>query len=410
MKRLIVFTEPDGEVARYAEDVLKDSYEILVESDAEKVIQRLIDQTDEIDAVLIDRPSTRETASAILEHMKYNNSVIFAIPALALTDEEHVQADLAFLADPIVDVILMGAPTDVVKNRVKRASQMVNSVSFAEFADMLRVLPSLIYLKDARGKYVFCTQYWHHLEHYDDPDWTIRGKTDMEIRKDVENARKAYESDMRILKTGVGTSYIIEENEDGRQEFLQLIKEPLKYEDGRIRGIIALINDVTEQENLKRKLEKMSFTDELTGLYNRAYMDVYTKTLNQSSYPVSVISADCDHLKMINDKYGHMMGDEYIRMSVTLMKSILPENSVICRMGGDEFLAFLPKTDEERAAEYLIMLEEMEDIFQIHGQKLSVSFGAATMEEKGESFDRVIDQSDAEMYRNKQRRKNNRWK
>ena len=149
----------------------------------------------------------------------------------------------------------------------------------------------------------------------------------------------------------------------------------------------------------------MSFTDELTGLYNRAYMDVYTKTLNQSSFPLSIISADCDHLKLINDKYGHMMGDEYIRMSVTLMKSILPENSVICRMGGDEFLAFLPKTDDERAREYLKMLEEMEDIFQIHGQKLSVSFGSSTMQAKEGSFRDAIELSDAEMYRNKQRRK-----
>ena len=405
MKRLIVITEPESDAARFVSDVLKDTYKIQVETDPKEVIRLLDEESNDIVAVIVDRPNTRADVQQVLDYMKENNTVIFAVPALVLTDEENSEKDLEYLSDPVVDTILMGSPAAVVQNRVQRASQFVSSVSFDEFARMLQVLPSLIYLKDAKGKYVFCTQYWHHLEHYDDPDWTIRGKTDMEIRKDQENARKAYESDMRILKTGMGTSYIIEENEDGQQEFLQLIKEPLKYEDGRIRGIIALINNVTEQENLKRKLEKMSFTDELTGLYNRAYMDVYTKTLNQSSFPLSIISADCDHLKLINDKYGHMMGDEYIRMSVTLMKSILPENSVICRMGGDEFLAFLPKTDDERAREYLKMLEEMEDIFQIHGQKLSVSFGSSTMQAKEGSFRDAIELSDAEMYRNKQRRK-----
>lgn len=405
MKRLIVITEPESDAARFVSDVLKDTYKIQVETDPKEVIRLLDEESNDIIAVIVDRPNTRADVQQVLDYMKENNTVIFAVPALVLTDEENSEKDLEYLSDPVVDTILMGSPAAVVQNRVQRASQFVSSVSFDEFARMLQVLPSLIYLKDAKGKYVFCTQYWHHLEHYDDPDWTIRGKTDMEIRKDQENARKAYESDMRILKTGMGTSYIIEENEDGQQEFLQLIKEPLKYEDGRIRGIIALINNVTEQENLKRKLEKMSFTDELTGLYNRAYMDVYTKTLNQSSFPLSIISADCDHLKLINDKYGHMMGDEYIRMSVTLMKSILPENSVICRMGGDEFLAFLPKTDDERAREYLKMLEEMEDIFQIHGQKLSVSFGSSTMQAKEGSFRDAIELSDAEMYRNKQRRK-----
>ena len=405
MKRLIVITEPESDAARFVSDVLKDTYKIQVETDPKEVIRLLDEESHDIIAVIVDRPNTRADVQQVLDYMKENNTVIFAVPALVLTDEENSEKDLEYLSNPVVDTILMGSPAAVVQNRVQRASQFVSSVSFDEFARMLQVLPSLIYLKDAKGKYVFCTQYWHHLEHYDDPDWTIRGKTDMEIRKDQENARKAYESDMRILKTGMGTSYIIEENEDGQQEFLQLIKEPLKYEDGRIRGIIALINNVTEQENLKRKLEKMSFTDELTGLYNRAYMDVYTKTLNQSSFPLSIISADCDHLKLINDKYGHMMGDEYIRMSVTLMKSILPENSVICRMGGDEFLAFLPKTDDERAREYLKMLEEMEDIFQIHGQKLSVSFGSSTMQAKEGSFRDAIELSDAEMYRNKQRRK-----
>ena len=357
MKKLVVLTRPKEEATHFLVNTLKDSYEVVVEDSAEEVIRLLDEQSGDLIAVIVDRPNLQEDAP------------------------------------------------EVIKNRVQRASQFLNSVSFEEFARMLQVLPSLIYLKDAKGRYVFCSQYWHHLEHYDDPEWTIVGKTDMEIRKDIENAKKAYESDMRILKTGVGTSYIIEENEDGQQEFLQLIKEPLRYEDGKIRGIIALINNVTEQENLKRKLEKMSFTDELTGLYNRAYMDVYTKTLNQSSYPLSVISADCDHLKLVNDKFGHMMGDEYIRMSVTLMKSILPENSVICRMGGDEFLAFLPKTDEERATGYLKMLEEMEDIFRIRDMKLSVSFGAATLREKGDSIETAIESSDAAMYRNKQQRK-----
>jgi len=405
MKKLVLVSGPEETAVHFLEDILKDSYEVLVEASAEEVIRLLDEQSVDLIAVVVDRPNLRGDISKLLAYMKENNSVIFAVPALVLTDEENQEKDLAYLENPVVDIIRMGDAPEIVKNRVQRASQFLSSVSFDDFARMLQVLPSLIYLKDAKGRYVFSSQYWHHLEHYDDPDWTIVGKTDMEIRKDIDNARKAYESDMRILKTGVGTSYIIEENEDGQQEFLQLIKEPLRYEDGKIRGIIALINNVTEQENLKRKLEKMSFTDELTGLYNRAYMDVYTKTLNQSSFPVSIISADCDHLKLINDKYGHMIGDEYIRMSVTLMKSILPENSVICRMGGDEFLAFLPKVDEERAKEYLKMLEEMEDVFQIHGQKLSVSFGVSTMESRDDSFHSAIEESDADMYRNKQRRK-----
>lgn len=86
-----------------------------------------------------------------------------------------------------------------------------------------------------------------------DPNWTIRGKTDLEVRHDPENARKAYESDLQIVKTGKGICYVIEENEDGIQEFLELTKQPVFDADGRVKGIIGLVNDVTELECLRRQ-------------------------------------------------------------------------------------------------------------------------------------------------------------
>ena len=403
MRRVIIVSNPGGEGDLFLENALQGAYEIQTELDSERVIRILHEDADNIDAVIIRHPSKRAGVEALLAHMKENNSVIYAIPALILTDEEHTAADEAYLKDPVVDVLRMGESPEVIRNRVQRAGQLVNSVSFAEFAKMLQVLPSLIYLKDANGRYVFSSQYWHHLENYDDPDWSIRGKTDMEIRKDTENAKRAYESDLRVIRNGVGSDYVIEENEDGIHEYLQIIKEPLRYEDGKIRGIIALINNVTEQEKLKRQLEKQSYTDELTGCYNRAYADSYIRTLDEGSFPLSIISADCDHLKTINDEYGHMVGDEYIRMSVTLMRTVLPDDSVICRMGGDEFVCFIPHMDEEIAEQMLRLMAETEDIFRIRDQRLSVSFGAATVHSGEESIRDAVERSDERMYQDKKK-------
>ena len=50
---------------------------------------------------------------------------------------------------------------------------------------------------------------WHHLNTENDPEWTIRGKTDLDVRKDKENARRALESDLEVIRTGNGSSYII---------------------------------------------------------------------------------------------------------------------------------------------------------------------------------------------------------
>ena len=101
-----------------------------------------------------------------------------------------------------------------------------------------------------------------------------------------------------------------------------------------------------------------------------------------------------------------MLGDEYIRMSVTLMKPILPENSIICRTGGDEFVIFMPGVDNESARRYVSILNEMKDVFTIRELKLSVSFGTSTAENIERSIEEVIALSDAEMYRNKKQKKN----
>lgn len=93
-----------------------------------------------------------------------------------------------------------------------RKGNFIYDVDFIEH--ILKDLPSNIFFKDTECRYVFCTQYWRHLKTDETDDWTIRGKTDLEVRVDKENARKAYEEDKKILKTGQGTEYVIEVNQD----------------------------------------------------------------------------------------------------------------------------------------------------------------------------------------------------
>ena len=98
---------------------------------------------------------------------------------------------------------------------------------------------------------------------------------------------------MEILRTGKGTNYIIEERADGISEYLELIKRPVFDDDGNVTGIIALINDVTEQQLLKMSLEEKAMKDELTGAYNRYYFDSYISSLERNQkMPVAFISAD----------------------------------------------------------------------------------------------------------------------
>ena len=366
----------------------------------------IIDRQPEITSVIIAYPSRMEGSRGLIDCINSGNNYLFAIAVLVLTDPAEVEKDMDFLGDAVVDCIELPLNTKLALNRIKIAEELKNSVSFSEFARMLKVLPSNIYLKDINGRYVFSSQTWHHLNTDNDPNWTISGKTDLDIRKDKENALLAMESDRKLIESKTGTSYIIEENNDGIREFLQIIKEPLFFPDGRVRGIIALINNVTEQELLRRELKERSIHDQMTGMFNRAFLDEYLQQLMETKpYPISIISSDCDNLKRINDSYGHMAGDAYIKMCVSLMVEVLPENAVIFRMGGDEFIAILPSTSAEETERYIENLKTDSLSYRLKDSVLSVSFGFATAENEKTGMIECIKISDSDMYRDKQRKR-----
>ena len=347
-----------------------------------------------LSAVILDTPSEIPGVDRLIGSVHNRNNDLLAFPVLILTDEEHIGADEQYLGGVVVDCVMKPLRPAVLKNRLANAEQLVSSVSFTEFSRMLRSLPANIYLKDNHAR----------LNTENDPEWTIRGKTDLDIRKDKENAQKALNSDLDLIKTGKGTSYIIEENE-GEQEFLQIIKEPLFYEDGRVRGIIALINIVTEQEQMRRKLRERYITDQLTRVYNRSYYTEYLAELDRfAPDPLSIIIADCDYLKRVNDTCGHLAGDEYIRSCAELLRFTLPKEALIFRTGGDEFAAFLPGTGAEEAERLIRRIRENAGKFSIEGIPLSVSVGCSTM--TGEKdLKRYIGMADHNMYEEKEAKK-----
>lgn len=324
-----------------------------------------------------------------------------SIPVLLTASSVSAEA-LSALGQNAVDCITKPYHPLILKNRIHNAIQFKDSMTLQGIEKMLKELPSNIYLKDRSGRYVFATHYWHHLEQGGDPNWTIRGKTDMDIRKDKENAKKAMQTDQQLIENKRGTQYTIEVNMDGTQQFLEIIKQPIFDADGNVDGIIALINDVTEHELLKKQLEIQARTDELTRVYNRTYFYEYLRMLPEKNvYPVSIISSDCDNLKTINDTYGHMIGDHYIQMTVHLFRSVLPENSVLFRLGGDEFTALLPCTPKEEAAELIQKMRASLHKYFIRDQQLSVSFGLSALLGKEDSVEMRIAESDQDMYREK---------
>jgi len=406
MDKILLLCDENEEISATLKALMPEDTKWTVCHNVSDSIEQLKAEED-YEVVIVDRPSTKEGVSSLISHVTYYNNFMFSIAILVMTDNEHVAEDANYLGGVVVDIIRKPLVESVLRKRIANAKELVSSVSFAEFAKMLKALPANIFLKDATGKYIFSSQTWSHLDTGSDPNWTIRGKTDLDIRKDKENAKKAMAADQRIIETGQGTNYIIEENTAG-QEFLQIIKEPLFYDDGRIRGIIALINNVTEQELLRRRLREQMITDQLTGVFNRVYFQEYVRNMNDGiNYPCSIIAADCDNLKFINDTYGHLEGDDYIRLCALLLRTVLPEEADIFRIGGDEFVAFLPGVDEEHVKRYISKMEAGQDSYLVKGHPLSVSFGSSTIVEGETDVKKYLQLADEAMYECKQKKKGN---
>jgi len=130
---------------------------------------------------------------------------------------------------------------------------IMKEMDYETFVKIISDIPSCIFFKDTELKYRFSSHCWAQLISDD-----IVGKTDLDIRKDKENAEKAMEADRQIIASKKGCSYVIKSDIDGEVSYLELIKEPIIKDDGTVIGIVGLINDVTEQKVMEKRIVGMS--------------------------------------------------------------------------------------------------------------------------------------------------------
>ena len=402
MEKIVFLCDKQSPRIGQLHNILVNDYDVLLTYDKNEIMSLLEKSFDDLSVIIVDNPSSKKYIDDVLTYIKNRNNYMFSLPVLVLTDLENMDSDDKYLHNPVVDIIFFNDTEEIAVRRIENAVTLANSTSFDAFSEMLTVLPSLIYLKDRRGRYAFMSQKMHHL--YSNVE-SVRGKTDLEVRKDKHNAQLAMESDQEIIRTGVGKNYIIKEEDETGVEYLQVIKEPLK-KNGDVYGIIAIINNVTEEELLRQKLREKSITDQLTGLYNRAYFEELTHWEGKDlKFPITIISADCDGLKQINDIYGHAAGDQYICFARDALKNALPEKAVVFRMGGDEFLAVISETDEEEAQKLVNKVNKSISKYKNKDFALSLSVGSHTIKGRGASIESGVKLSDKEMYKVKKERK-----
>lgn len=172
-------------------------------------------------------------------------------------------------------------------------------------------------------------------------------------------------------------------------------------------GVVGALLDISERKQAELKLRYLSSHDILTGIYNRAYFDEELERLRKGrKFPVSIVMADVDRLKETNDQQGHAAGDELLKHAAAVLKNAFRREDVVARVGGDEFAALLPNTDEAALREAMERLQHSLAESNGHGSlSLSLSIGAATAQ-SGDELMASWRLADQRMYRQKKGRKN----
>ena len=175
--------------------------------------------------------------------------------------------------------------------------------------------------------------------------------------------------------------------------------KPILDDHGQVSVVICISKEITERKKMETELRYLSTHDILTGLYNRNFFETELHRYQESRFfPVSIIMVDLDHLKQVNDQFGHATGDEMIIRAAQVLKDTFRSEDIIARMGGDEFVVLLPKTNEEQARDAVERLRQHAQIKET--PLLRMSIGAACGE-KTCLLSEVFRQADDAMYLDK---------
>ena len=175
---------------------------------------------------------------------------------------------------------------------------------------------------------------------------------------------------------------------------------------GELKYVTEVFNDmVARLRESRTELERLSVTDDLTGLYNRRYlMDTLANELRRSrrlEHPCALLMADVDHFKEYNDTYGHLAGDDALLRIAAVLREATRDVDCAARYGGEEFVVLMPETKAAGAIEAAERIRTRLTADERVGGKLSVSIGVAQFPDDGDAPEALLARADAALYRAK---------
>ena len=272
---------------------------------------------------------------------------------------------------------------------------------------VMETLPGMVFYKDKDGKYVYVNKEFDSFYNREGIGKSI-GKNNFDIHSSEELAHKYTKEDNEVIKNkqSICVQTILNSN-DGKEIHTEAVKVPVIDRNNEAVGVVGLILDITEKKEAEEQLKHVSFTDTLTGLYNRTYFEEKAKELLSEEYlPVGVIMGDANGLKLVNDTLGHSEGDELLKLIAQVLSDVCNEGQLIFRTGGDEYVILITNTTDYECENIIKRIFKQCKNYKHDLIDVSISLGASITDNMNKSIYDALKEAEDKVYRQKLLQKN----
>lgn len=213
----------------------------------------------------------------------------------------------------------------------------------------------VIWTMDLEGKFTYVSPSVEKLRGYSveevlkqSPEEVLCQSSLIHMKQGLENAIKRVQNN-QPFKDFRGE--LEQPCKDGSTVWTEVTVSGMYNEEGRFIGMLGVTRNIAKRKKMEREIIRLSITDKLTQLYNRLKLDETLENelerSRRSKDSFSIILLDIDRFKLVNDTFGHQVGDTVLVEIANILKSNVRATDVIGRWGGEEFLIILPETDEK---------------------------------------------------------------
>ena len=310
---------------------------------------------------------------------------------------------------------------DILRRKVEELEDKNIKVTerLKKYESILNNIKEVIFQTDAGGLWTYLNRPWEEI-------------TGFSVEESLGNLFLNYvHPEDRTLNQQLFTPLVQREKEycrhtiryifkDGGFRWIEVFARLTLDENDDIIGTSGTLNDVHERIIMEQELKisrdnleevvadihYLSYHDNLTGLYNRAFFEIERKRLDtKRQLPLSVITGDINGLKLTNDMFGHAEGDKLISDIAKILSGCCRNEDIVARIGGDEFYILLPQTSNETTQSICRRIyqacEEYASKIDKKINYLSISLGYATKTIVDESIESIINDAEDFMYKRK---------